>query len=295
MLQRFCILLLICHLVLLFVEAASNFTYLNRNLYLTKPRVAVAGIAYNVYRHLPNVKHFLYKTLKDLEFECFIYENDSIDGTKLFLKKWAENDPRVKVKLDNGYKNTREYRSGMKIGYMTERFAQCRNHYLDHFKNGTFDVLWVIDMDVGSWDVDKARKALWETKLLGHGHVINGTLDGIPYDVLAFRDSKFPEYLKDMDEEDFWDLSRKAKIRSYMNTIFTKHQVFSAFGGMGFYPFDAAMKSNYSGYKDGVAQCEHIHFHESMNCFLYLLGDFRVEKGSHYYNDEGQITFGKSK
>ena len=291
MLPKLYILLLTCLLVLLFADVCSNIVYLNRYVCIKKPRVAVAGIAYNVYRHLPNVKHFLYKTLNEFDFELFVYENDSIDGTKLFLKRWAESDPRVTVKMENGYKNTREYRSGMKIGYMTERFAECRNHYLDYFRGKDFDVLWIIDMDIGPWDVEKAKETLWNVKRNGEAYVINGTLKDVPYDVLAFRDPNFPEYLKDMDEEDYWDLQRKGRIRSYLHSILTKHKVFSAFGGMGFYPFHPALSSTYSGYKDGVAQCEHIHFHEHMNVILYLLGDFRVPKGVHYYNDEGKITF----
>lgn len=285
------VLLLLFWSAFLFLFIFQYFTFHPR--FSTTPCVAVAGIAHNVNHALPIIKKYLFQTLKPFSFVFFIYENDSSDGTKETLLKWARQHENIYVKCENGYPNCRTQRNGQKIGNMTTRYSECRNEYLNFFRKRKekFTVFLVLDLDMQyGFDCQQVRDLVWKCHHEKRAFVSNGILQNFPYDVLAFNDILFPEKIYDMAEEDYWDFSRKHKIRSHMNSIWTYHTVNSAFGGIGIYPFQNAMQSEYRGEFRNTPQCEHIHFHEHLHCPLLLAGFLRPKKGLHVYSDTGDIV-----
>ena len=91
-------------------------------------------------------------------YQVIVFENDSKDGTKMLLQKWAANDRNVHVfcednrKYRNSYassptpKNVNPFYSRKRIGKMVE----LRNQYMDYIwqYNLSADYLMVVDLDV---------------------------------------------------------------------------------------------------------------------------------------------------
>ena len=112
--------------------------------------------AENGLRHnIPVIEEFC-KIAKS--YQVIVFENDSKDGTKKLLRKWAANDSNVHVfcedngKFSGSYasesnsKNVNPFYSRRRIGTMVE----LRNQYMDYIwqHNLSADYLMVVDLDV---------------------------------------------------------------------------------------------------------------------------------------------------
>lgn len=293
---------------------------------IRKPAIIVAGIGYNVRaaveRWRPRMMEFLSRVAGD--YRMVFYENDSIDGTPALLEQWSNEDAKViticeKTDVKTCARNLRKTHE--KLGSLTQRMADCRNRYLDILYEHqdeweqTFDVLWIVDMDM---DEDFNEKVVEEllTKHYDHWDVVfaNGLMKGssgsdgstFPYDSLAFNDEVYWQEPSDLIVGDdktaeaeslFWSHDYIWEKRGYMQQLAEEKTwipVWSAFGGMGLYKlsmiYGSDPKPRYAGrrFDDLAPVCEHSIFHDLLpkDVRKFVYSPWKVMKGAHVHYDE---------
>lgn len=160
----------------------------NGKLELLKHKIVITGIARdNAKDILTTIKHINYLGSFFKDYRVIIFENDSIDGTKMALDIWKNKNLKVKI-ISKDLKNKK--RPNHKF------MADIRNNYLDalqapEYKD--FDMVMIIDMDM-SYGVDirgifdsfsKINK--WDA-LCSNGV---SSREGKMYDMFAFRNEEF--------------------------------------------------------------------------------------------------------
>ena len=209
-------------------------------------RVVFAGISRDNYQNLPIA--MIEKTgvlFKD--YRVVVFENDSKDGTKERLKKWSEDNDKVKILTQDFHNKKRP-----SISFM----AQCRNYYIEEIEKSysDYDYVIVLDMDMNGWDIDGIAQSLafnnWDAI------AANGIKpDGRMYDAFAFRSKEFPE---NKSNPYYWT-SIIPKIQKHYCNGNDLVEVDSAFGGLCIYKTSSIKNVRYNSIDD---DCEHILFHQ---------------------------------
>lgn len=263
-----------------------------------KYKIAFALLARDCKEHLKcNVERILGNQDKFEAVDIVIVENDSVDGTKEYLKDLSKNNNNIHV-ITKDKKND-AIKSGDKSGsvYRIQRMAMYRNEYLEYIKKNMLnkiDYLIVLDADIVSFDVVTLIHAIENapkdfSALFANGRyfidIFGKRIYLRYYDLFAFvpRESKLTDLTyREMALNS--DLLTRKHIKE--NTYFACN---SAFGGIGIYKMEKYSGQLYTTHKNQRSQyfdavCEHIDFNMEF-----------AQKGTNYIVSELLVGYEKVK
>ena len=264
--------------------------------------ILFCGIARNVGECLERnilCLHQCGKLFKD--YQIFIYENDSSDHTVDILKlNESENfqyvsehreDQNYRIDLDNGVDPWHSKRC--------EILADCRNKYLEYFKNSRYDYICVLDLDLkGSWSFDGFKHAIFTLNnndeygcVSAYGVLSDSTgnllLEDNPKEQYIMYDS-FAYRPKDWNGS--IHLIRTPMFnRNYFERGDDPVEVASNFGGMSIYKREAIIDCVYGAkeWKEGHVDPDHVVLHRQMrdhNWKIILDPSFIVSYSHHKFS-----------
>jgi hypothetical protein len=208
-------------------------------------------------------------------YHIIIYENDSTDKTKELLLNWAANRKNVYLKLDSFDKNgpippydktsVHPFYSFTRIN----RMASLRNEYMktvDELKLSG-DYLIVVDLDVISIDFDGILNSFsagieWDA-VTAYGYLRFGPFWRIYYDTYALvelDDEAKPQTMLSIKKA----RNKWANVKQVDPWIW----VFSAYGGLAIYRYDAIQGLRYEALPNNdkyvESRCEHYSIYQQM-------------------------------
>jgi len=213
------------------------------------------------------------------DYKIVVFENDSVDNTKIILSSLKENE-KIKIIQKDGLDKSFPFR--------TERISFARNTLFNEVKKIGSDYFCTMDLDgvIGSnfdfdgflsnfhfdecWDAvfPANTDKYYDIWTLRHPDICPGdyerqmnTMDPIFSDAIIFD-----ACLTNLQSMDF------RKLKGWL-------QVTSAFGGMGIYKTSKFVHSNYFGVKDGYEASDHVAFHKKAvesGALLYINPGFLV-------------------
>jgi hypothetical protein len=224
--------------------------------------VAMVAICRNAMPWLPQTLDLVERTgAMFRESACFIFENDSEDGTKDLLKAWADHDRR-KVSLNI---NHRPHLCGEKSAARTDALAAYRTECQRWVTSREpVDYVIVFDSDAwGGWSVDGVATSLyWLDRTPAAAAMasyswceMNTSVGPFPahYDAWAAR-------LNHWRERDHGWFHHWHPAVGSMPVRFN-----SAFGQLAVYRHDCYVRGQYAG-----GDCEHVLMHRSMGGPVFL-------------------------
>jgi hypothetical protein len=269
---------------------------------MLKHKLIITGITRdNLKEFASMVRHIEYIGSFFKDYRVVLFENDSTDGSKIALKSWQLNNPKVKIVSQDF---AQKKRPNIKF------LAEARNYYLDAITKEEyedFDMVMMIDMDMENGidirGIEDSFSKIQDWDAVCSNGVRVASLDGRMYDMFAFRSDEFPwtpsqwNKLCEEDRTDKWakncekkkDLPIGANV--YWDTIVAQGSkiypvnsplvpVHSCFGGMAFYkrdfikdcryePVDEDCRDDSIDNKDCYYQpvnedCEHVSFHQCL-------------------------------
>ncbi|MFT3990113.1 MAG: hypothetical protein QM680_01765 [Luteolibacter sp.] len=203
-------------------------------------------------------------------------ENDSRDGTRELLEKWAAADSRISVIGEKTGERTIPPASVSSVipGYSLhriERMARFRNIYLDWItENVGWDGLrWVvvIDPDVRGLPISRVthwlRKEPAEQAVTAFGQRWKNARSKEFHDAYAFRETG--DFSVQTKEAIF---RRRATLSEKIRSWNGLYPVRSNFNGLGIYPAQAMRDCRYEALPNGdpevESECEHLPFHDGL-------------------------------
>lgn len=207
------------------------------------------------------------------DYRVIIFENDSVDGSRDSIRKWASMNNKVKlIECDEFLDCKLKERTGYGLGALSkariEKMGKYREKYLEEIRNSDFEYSMVIDvdLDLSSVPINGLLTSLaipgdWDA-LFHNGRVtIPGTMGTftIPYDTLAFE--KYNTTVKKNGDVFF----NPFVAFLHMFLIYGKGEVVrvnSAFNGLALYRTKAMKTGSYIN--SGSDICEHNVLHASM-------------------------------
>jgi hypothetical protein len=222
-------------------------------------RAVICGLARDVAPRLPH-------TIARIErlggmfrdYRVVIYENDSLDDTRLLLQLWSQRNWRIEVRVER----LGEPRFGQTPSvHRTSRMAYYRNRCHDAVLRefGDFDYCLVVDTDLYGWSYDGIMHSFgtedWDAvgslgiqRILWQDGDEIGSTD-IHFDTFALRPGPASGGL---DEITRWPRGRPLI------------PVDSCFGGLCIYGMPVFAAGEYQG-----ADCEHVTFHARLRALGY--------------------------
>lgn len=214
-------------------------------------------------------KHFI-------DYKIIVYENDSIDGTKNLLLQWKNRNPeKIHISINNTDAsktipkaidvNGNPFFSVKRI----EKMVHLRNHYMEYIEkyNWKADYIIVVDLDVAQLNLQGilssfAAKNEWDA-VTAFGYSTSPKFRRRYHDTYA---------LTLWGDEDAPQTEEKIKrlADEFGNIDFTKKwiRVFSAFGGLAIYKYDAIYGLRYQLINNEDARvevkCEHYSIYKQM-------------------------------
>lgn len=196
-----------------------------------------------------------------------VFENDSVDGTKEILTKWAETHEDVYVELTNNMTKTipsatvngvNKYFSEARISKM----ASYRNHYLEKLEELNFnpDFVIVVDLDVAKIFPEGILTSFSMTEdwdvLCSNGYSLSPTLKRRYHDSYALVE--LGKEQKPQTEASIRECSEKW---SFLKQGMPLIPVYSAYGGLSVYRYEAIKNLRYQVIKNNdprvESRCEH--------------------------------------
>lgn len=215
--------------------------------------VAICGLARDIGPHLGHSlagMEAIAGLFSDHRF--FLFENDSVDGTRERLADWRAADPDRRWVRSESRNATKwgPVRSAQRGDQMAAYRAAYHAAAIEQAPD--FDYAIVVDVDLGAWSLDGVASTIgsaasgWDM-MGGNGlAVVRGQV--VQYDAWAWRDVAGPTPLR-ADQ-----VNHRVFDRGHPPV-----PVFSCFGGIAVYKMDAFKAGRYSG-----GDCEHVPFHSSM-------------------------------
>lgn len=217
--------------------------------------------------------------MRTKDYRVFVYENDSIDGTKDLLQQWHQNDPqKIHVSL-NDNDSTKTIPSSNLVNGVNpffshrriDKMAMLRNSYMEYIEKQKWeaDYLIVVDLDVARICLDGIlssfeSKQEWDA-VTAFGYSIGPNLKRRYHDTYA---------LTLFGEEDYPQTEQKvgslAGLYSVIKGYGTWMRVFSAFGGLSIYRYEAVKGLRYAypslnnDDKRVEVRCEHYSLYKQM-------------------------------
>ena len=247
---------------------------------LTESTVVICGIVRNAEKglkhNIPVIDDFV-QYCKD--YRIFVYENDSIDRTKLLLKKWQKKDEeRIIIKLNDCDKTNAIpcFEKGNSVNPFfsqkrIDKMANLRNKYMDYINHLDMpvDYVIVVDLDVAQLYLkgilDSFDSVIQWDAVCANGYSLSPKLRRRYHDTYA---------LTLWNEQD--EPQTEARIRKYADVFGTLKpgdewiRVASGFGGLAIYRYDAIKGLEYTepalrNDDDRVeVKCEHFSLYKQM-------------------------------
>ena len=219
-------------------------------------RVVVTGLARNLGPILPATIRRIQRLCRLFaDYRVVIYENDSIDNTKLLLRKWSLAERRVTVGSEDLHDPVNPTSRCLKrVERMAAYRRRCQEMILaDH---GRFDAVIVVDLDIlGGWSEDGIANSF------GHRD-----WDFVGSNGLIYRRDGC--HVNTLRQYDTWAL----RVDDELSPIPTRVAggfvfrcgeplvpVTSCFGGLGIYSMAAYAAGDYAG-----GELEHANFHRAL-------------------------------
>lgn len=230
----------------LFVIVFFEFAYCSSN------KVLICGVC-------KNIEYAVQNTICNIEalgnkfedYTVIIYENNSTDNTKHFLKQWSKQNSRVILiaeDLDQSLlkQNVKSFNRADGQPFRSELIAKARNKVLDIAREPRFDeyeFIVMADLDFSTpWPIDEIVKTI-QTEGDWDCVTANGIMGDSYYDKYALRTFQYP-FGPELLGEFWWHQIVNTKI-VYDGDKWVP--VFSAFGGLGIYRKASILDSYYSG------------------------------------------------
>ena len=251
---------------------------------ISKKTLIICSIVRNAEKGLrKNVPVLKELSRQFLNCKIFIYENDSIDGTKQLLMEWSDSDSaHVFVSLnDNDSSATipsQKETGKVNCFYSARRInkmAQLRNHYMNYVEqqNWDADYLMVVDLDVSRLSLNGILSCFdkdddWDA-VSAFGYSLAPNMRKRYHDTYAlieYGNENQPQTI-----EKIQSLARKyGKLRGTKDWI----RVCSAFGGLAIYKFEAVKGLRYYVLPNDdervEVRCEHYSIYKQMQEKGYL-------------------------
>jgi hypothetical protein len=187
-----------------------------------------------------------------LKTNVFIYENDSVDGTKQVLSKFSNNFYIFSTNHNTPYLIGKEVER-------TKNLAEYRNHCVDwvkkHHSNSDYTIVLDLDADGGFYVDGILNSVYWLENLEDAGGVGSySLLFGLYKNIIKIKHyDNFAARVKWEDNDTKWFNDWFPQTGS--DPILMK----SCFGGLAIYKNKAYLNGKYEG-----SDCEHIGFHKSL-------------------------------
>ena len=244
---------------------------------ISKKSIIICGIVRDaekgLKRNVPVIEVFVQKFL---DYKIIIFENDSIDNTKNILFNWKERSPEhiyicsedkkaIKTIPSSKTVNCNPFFSKKRISKM----VALRNQYFDFIDNNQWeaDYLMVVDLDVAS---------------LNLASILSSFSSNLDWDaVTAFGYSTAPNFKRRYHDTyaltEFCD-EANPQTEHKINMLASKYgnlmnqdewiRVFSAFGGLAIYKFEAIKGLRYlllnNDDPNVEVRCEHFSIYKQM-------------------------------
>jgi len=203
-------------------------------------------------RNIPIISELL---MHAKDYRVFVYENDSVDGTKDLLLQWHQKDPlKIHISLNNCdsaktipsnklTKGVNPFFSHRRI----DKMAMLRNTYMEYVEKQEWeaDYMIIVDLDVAKISLNGILSSFdlkheWDA-VTALGYSIGPNLKRRYHDTYA---------LTFFGEEIFPQTEQKVKslagLYSVLKGYGTWMRVFSAFGGLAIYRYDAIKGLRYA-------------------------------------------------
>lgn len=239
--------------------------------------IIVCGIVRNAERGLKRNMPVMAELAKTFAgFRMILFENDSADGTKSVLKLWqsvmgdkltvvSEDSGAKKVIPKSGEVSCNPFYSDRRISKM----AALRNQYMDYVseKGLTADYLMVVDMDVAGISLKGVLSCFnldveWDA-VTANGYSLSPKLRRRYHDSYAL--TEYGDEMHPQTEEKILRLSEKY---ASLGPSDSPVRVFSAFGGIAIYRFEAVDGLRYSALPNDDSRvevrCEHFSIYRQM-------------------------------
>lgn len=211
----------------------------------------VRNAAKGLKRNIPEINK-LAREFKD--YRIFVYENDSTDNTKKILGNWQAQDlKRIHVSINDSDPTKtipkKEETPGVNPFFSCKRIqkmANIRNHYLEYIEQNNWDgdFLLVVDLDVAQIDYKKILTSFEKSKdwdvVTAFGHSMSPRLKRRYHDTYAL--TEWGDETNPQTEQKIHNLADKyGNLKPHDNWI----RVYSAFGGLSIYKFEAVKGLRY--------------------------------------------------
>ena len=239
----------------MFVESYNERTELGKEI-AKDSKIAIVALARNCAGQAPFRLQDSINRVKSLctnQTSFFVYENDSVDETRIVLKN--NNIECICEDLNLESLQDRSYTR-------TERLANYRNVCIEWVKDNHSDADYVIVLDLDAdlgFSVDGIYNSIyWLNSIENAGGMGSYSLylegdNYVHYDSFAVRMNDWKPS-EELDHNHQW-------VRNWHPLVGSKPvQMYSCFGGLGVYKTDAFLGSKYKG----ELGSEHVDFHKTM-------------------------------
>jgi hypothetical protein len=244
--------------------------------FLSQSKIIICSIVRNCGKSLSHNIHVI-NDLCDLanDYQVIIFENDSKDNTKSVLKKWSEERENIYINskdLNVGNTIPNQKKSSVNPFYSKiriDKMAMYRNQYMEYIDkmNIIGDFLIVVDLDVINIELDGIidsfrLKRDWDA-ISANGISMSPRLTRRYHDSYALVEVGF-ENIPQTEES----IKRSQYRFSFLRKGLPLFKVFSAYGGLVIYRFEAVKGLRYSVLSNNdkrvEVRCEHFGFHHQM-------------------------------
>jgi hypothetical protein len=249
-------------------------------------KILFCGIARNVEKTIEkNIEKIKFLGRYFKKYEVFIYENDSIDNTKILLNlsniqylSEKRNDESYRQKILNG--EDKNHFNRCKI------LASCRNKYIDYAKKhcSDFDFICVLDWDIYGWSYKGFYDSIF--RLQSNNKLASVSAYGVLSD---FNNNEYLE--KNIDKLLMYDsfafrpLGFNLPLYPQIQYLFNHYKtdkptiVRSNFGGMSIYKNKLLLEQQYEAREiNGMVDCDHVVINDKISNlgFNHLLNNYFI-------------------
>lgn len=239
--------------------------------------IIVCGIVRDAERGLRHNMPVIERVVEKFRsYNIILFENDSSDSTKEVLNHWQSiiGDRLVIVSEDIGMKAVtpiaREVNSNPFYSYMRiNKMAELRNQYMSYIESNSLiaDYLMVVDLDVVNISIDGIMSSFemgveWDA-VTANGYSLSPKLRRRYHDSYALA-----EYGDEINPQTEGKILRMSEKYASLHPGDDPVRVFSAFGGLAIYRFDAVAGLRYSAIPNDDSRvevrCEHFSIYKQM-------------------------------